>query len=99
VLTEIVPNRASGYVFSNGTLRNAEYTSETWAYSEGGIISTAADLAKWETAFDTEELVKRASIDQMWTPAKLKNGEFAIIGDNTLEAILPTVRQLGTRTP
>jgi D-alanyl-D-alanine carboxypeptidase len=81
-LTEIVPNRVSGYVFSDGTLRNAEYTSETWAYAEGGIISTAADLAKWEAAIYTERLVKRSSLEQMWTPAKLKDGSAAIIGDN-----------------
>ena len=49
-LTETVPNRVNGYVFGGGTLRNAEYTSETWAYSEGGIISTAADLGKWDAA-------------------------------------------------
>src|SRR6266496_770007 len=81
-LTEIVPNRVSGYVFGGGTLRNAEYTSETWAYSEGGIISTAADLAKWDAALYTEKLVKRPSLERMWTPAKLKNGRVAVIGDN-----------------
>jgi D-alanyl-D-alanine carboxypeptidase len=81
-LTEIVPNRVNGYVFSDGTLRNAEYTSETWAYSEGGIISTAADLAKYEAALDTEKILKQSSLEQMWTPSKLNDGRLAIIGDN-----------------
>jgi CubicO group peptidase (beta-lactamase class C family) len=78
----IVLNRVSGYVFRNGALQNAEYTSETWAYSEGGIISTASDLAKWEAALYTERLVKRTSLKQMWTPTKLNDGRTAIIGDN-----------------
>jgi D-alanyl-D-alanine carboxypeptidase len=81
-LTGIVSNRVSGYVFTDGALQNAEYTSETWAYSEGGVISTAADLAKWEAALYTEKLVRRASLEQMWAPAKLNDGSLAIIGDN-----------------
>jgi D-alanyl-D-alanine carboxypeptidase len=81
-LNEIVANRVKGYIFGNGRLQNAEYTSLTWAYAEGGIISSAVDLAKWEAALYTEKLLKRASLEQMWTPAKLYDGRAAIIGDN-----------------
>jgi D-alanyl-D-alanine carboxypeptidase len=70
-LTETVPNRVNGYVFGGGTLRNAEYTSET-----------AADLGKWDAALYTEKLVKHPSFEKMWTPAKLNNGSVAVIGDN-----------------
>jgi len=80
-LTGIVPHRVSGYVF-NGTLQNAEYTSETWAYSEGGIISTIQDLVKWEAALNTDKLLKQSSLRQMWTPTRLSDGSLAIIGDN-----------------
>jgi CubicO group peptidase (beta-lactamase class C family) len=79
--TEIVPHRVSGYVL-NGSLQNAEYTSETWAYSEGGIISTIQDLAKWEAAISTDKLLKQPSLRQMWTPTKLHSGKLAVIGDN-----------------
>jgi D-alanyl-D-alanine carboxypeptidase len=78
----IVPNRVSGYIYRNGALQNAEYTSETWAYSEGGIISTALDLAKWEAALYAGKFVKRSILEQMWTPTRLNNGRAAIIGDN-----------------
>src|SRR5205807_1188426 len=47
---EIIPHRLSGYDLAAGTVRNAEFTSDTWAYSEGGIISTVAGLAKWDAA-------------------------------------------------
>ncbi len=78
----IIPNRVSGYTLEKGEWRNAEFTSDTWAYSEGGIITTAEDLAKFDSSFYTEKLLKKSSIDQMWTPSKLSNGSFGIIGDN-----------------
>ena len=78
----IIPNRVSGYTFADGSLKNAEYTSETWGYSEGGIITTASDLAKLDSALYTDKLLKHSSIEQMWTPSLLSNGKKGVIGDN-----------------
>ena len=39
------------------------------------LYLTVYDLAKWDAALYTEKLLKKTSLDQMWTPAKLKNGE------------------------
>jgi CubicO group peptidase (beta-lactamase class C family) len=78
----IIPYRVSGYTFKDGKLRNAEYTSDTWAYSEGGIITTALDLAKLDNALYTDKLLKRSTIEQMWTPSNLSNGKKGVIGDN-----------------
>lgn len=78
----IIPKRVSGYTFTNGSLKNAEYTSDTWAYSEGGIITTALDLAKLDSALYTDKLLKRSTIEQMWTPSCLNTGEKGVIGDN-----------------
>jgi len=80
--SEIIPNRVSGYEYEVATLRNAQFTSDTWAYSEGGIISSIADLAKWDAALYSHKILKSSSIEQMWTPARLNNGSLAIIGDN-----------------
>jgi hypothetical protein len=33
------------------------------------------DLAKWDAALYTEKLLKRSSLEQMWTPVKLNNGK------------------------
>jgi hypothetical protein len=33
------------------------------------------DLAKWDAALYTEKLIKRSSLDQMWTPVKLNDGK------------------------
>jgi CubicO group peptidase (beta-lactamase class C family) len=80
--SEIVLNRVSGYEYEADALHNAEFTSDTWAYSEGGIVSTVEDLATWDAALYSEKLLKKSSIEQMWTPARLNNGKLAIIGDN-----------------
>jgi D-alanyl-D-alanine carboxypeptidase len=78
----IIRNRVSGYTFANGSLKNAEYTSETWAYSEGGIITTATDLAKLDSALYTDKLLKHSSVEEMWTPSLLNDGKKGVIGDN-----------------
>ena len=32
-------------------------------------------MAKWDAALYTEKLLKRSSLDQMWTPVKLNSGK------------------------
>jgi CubicO group peptidase (beta-lactamase class C family) len=61
---DIVPNRAAGYRLVKGELKNQEWVSPT--------LNTTA---KWDAALYTEKLLKRSSLDLMWTPVKLKNGE------------------------
>jgi hypothetical protein len=38
------------------------------------LLSTVDDLAAWDGALYTERLVKRASLERMWTPYKLSDG-------------------------
>jgi CubicO group peptidase (beta-lactamase class C family) len=80
--SDLVPGRVRGYTREHGSLRNAEFTSDTWAYSEGGVLTTASDLAKLEHAFHTKNVLTSASIDLMWTPTKLNDGREGVIGDN-----------------
>jgi D-alanyl-D-alanine carboxypeptidase len=79
---DLVPRRVRGYTSERGNLRNAEFASDTWAYAEGGVITTASDLAKLEHALHTESVLTKASIDLMWTPTKLNDGRDGVIGDN-----------------
>ena len=72
---EIVPGRATGYAMDNGRLRTGAFLAPSIAsYGGGGILSTVLDLAKWDAALYTEQLLKRATLEQMWTPVKLNNG-------------------------
>jgi len=61
----IIPERASGYTWQDQVLRNATYTSTTWAYSEGGLVSSAADLAKADQGFFGEKLLTRTTLERM----------------------------------
>jgi len=78
----IISGRVRGYTLTEGELRNSEFTSDTWAYSEGGVITTTEDLSKLDSSLYTEALLKKISIEQLWTPTKLNNGSDGIIGDN-----------------
>lgn len=73
--SEVVANRATGYAIKNGQVeRSGTLAPAVSSYGGGGIWSTVLDLAKWDAALYTEKLVKRASLEQMWTPVKLNNG-------------------------
>src|ERR1043166_2655229 len=64
-LSAIITNRASGYLWENGELRNGRFIAPTiLAYAGGGLRSTVLDLAKWDAALYTEKILKRSTLDQ-----------------------------------
>ena len=71
---DIIPHRAGGYIEEANQLRKGEPLRPGVLLPNGGIITTVLDLAKWERVFYTERLLKRASLEQMWTPVRLNNG-------------------------
>jgi CubicO group peptidase (beta-lactamase class C family) len=72
---DIIPNRAAGYRMVKGELKNQEWVSPTANISaDGALYFSILDLAKWDAALYTEKLLKRSSLEEMWTPVKLKNG-------------------------
>lgn len=74
----IIPNRASGYKFENGVLRNGRFVAQTLrASADIGLMTTALDTVKWDAALNTNKIFTRVSLDAMFAPAKLKNGSFA----------------------
>jgi CubicO group peptidase (beta-lactamase class C family) len=73
---DIVPNRAAGYRVVNGQLKNQNWVSPTLnTTADGALYLTVFDMAKWDAALYTEKLLKRSSLEQMWTPVKLNNGK------------------------
>ncbi|MCA1600284.1 MAG: beta-lactamase family protein [Acidobacteria bacterium] len=73
----IVKNRASGYAWVNDAFENRPVLAPFVAFSAGAILSTVEDMAKWDAALYTERLLKRSSLEQMWTPAKTIDGGLA----------------------
>jgi CubicO group peptidase (beta-lactamase class C family) len=79
--SELVPHRASGYVRRAGGLRNGDFIADSiLAYGGGGMISTASDLAKFDLALNSERLLKRLTLERMWTKAKLADGKETAYG-------------------
>lgn len=73
---DIVPNRAAGYRLVKGELKNQEWVAPMVnTTADGSLYFSILDLAKWDAALYTDKLLKRSSLDQMWTPAKLNNGQ------------------------
>jgi CubicO group peptidase (beta-lactamase class C family) len=73
---DIIPNRSAGYRLVKGELKNQEWVAPMInTTADGSLYFSVLDLAKWDAALYTEKLVKRSSLDLMWTPVKLKNGQ------------------------
>jgi len=72
-MTDMVQNRANGYVWSEGTLRNA--TNYIALRPSGAFLSTVLDLAKWDEALYSDKILKQTTLNQMWTRVKLNDGK------------------------
>jgi D-alanyl-D-alanine carboxypeptidase len=70
----IVPNRASGYEWKNDHFENRPILLPAIAFSAGSLLSTVEDMAKWDAALYTEKLLKKSSLDRMWTAAPTNDG-------------------------
>jgi len=72
---DIIPNRAAGYRLVNGELKNQEWVAPMVnTTADGSLYFSILDLAKWDAALYTDKLLKPSDLEQMWTPAKLKDG-------------------------
>ena len=72
---DIVPNRSAGYRLVKGELKNQEWVAPMVnTTADGSLYFSILDLAKWDAALYTDKLLKTASLQQMWTPVKLKDG-------------------------
>ena len=73
---DIIPNRAAGYRLVKGELKNQEWVAPMInTTADGSLYFSIVDLAKWDAALYTEKLLKRSSLEQMWTVVRLKNGQ------------------------
>jgi len=57
-------------------IKNQEWVAPSLnTTADGSLYFTVLDLAKWDAALYTEKLIKRSSLDQMWTPVTLNDGK------------------------
>lgn len=72
---EIVPRRSGGYVDHGGKLENGEPLRPRVIAPNGGIMSSALDVAKWQIALAGGVLLKPSGIDEMYSPIRLNDGK------------------------
>ena len=69
---DIVPNRAAGYRLVDGELRNQQWFSRTMnTTADGSLLLSVLDMAKWDAALYRTNLLKKSSLEEMWTPVRL----------------------------
>lgn len=78
---DIIPNRSSGYRLVNGELKNQEWVSPSLnTTADGSLYTSVLDMSKWDASLYTEKLLKKSSLDAMWTPMRLNDGKTAEYG-------------------
>lgn len=78
---DIIPNRSAGYEIIKGQLKNQYWVSPSLnTTADGALYTNVLDLAHWDAALYTEKIVKKSSLEQMWTPVRLNDGKHATYG-------------------
>jgi CubicO group peptidase (beta-lactamase class C family) len=73
---DIIPNRSAGYRLVEGKLKNQEWVAPALnTTADGSLYFSILDLAKWDAALYADTLLKRSSLQQMWTIAPLLDGK------------------------
>lgn len=78
--SDLIPRRATGYVLRNGVIGNGVFVNPSQPFAAGALVTSVADLAKWDAALYTEGILKQSTLEQMWRPAKLGNGTWSNYG-------------------
>lgn len=72
VYTAVLPNRASGYVGKEDSLQHAGRIYMPILTGGGNLYSTAEDLARWDKALNSGELISEASYQNMYAPTSAR---------------------------
>lgn len=79
-LPVLMPQRAAGYHWQKDRIENAPLVDPSQMWAAGAVVSNVTDLAKWDAALYTEKLLKKTTLEQSWTPARLNNGAMVNYG-------------------
>lgn len=102
----VIPHRTRWYHKDKSSIvRNAGVLDSSYKIPGGGIISSADDMAKFETAVLSDKLLKRSTRDLMWTSLKTADGKetgyglgWGIMDKFGLHILAHTGGQQGTST-
>lgn len=72
---EVVPGMVTGYEYDDERgLRRAPHHEPEWIHGNGGLRSTAGDMARWMQALHGGKVLGGAAYREMTTPGKLADG-------------------------
>jgi serine beta-lactamase-like protein LACTB, mitochondrial len=72
----VIPHRTRWYhKDKSGIVHNAGVLDSSYKIPGGGLVSSADDMARFETAILADKLLRRATRDLMWTPLKTVDGK------------------------
>jgi serine beta-lactamase-like protein LACTB len=75
-VADLIPNRAQGYRRrADGTLRNSPLADNSYKVPGGGFVSTVEDLAKLAVAMQTAKILKKETVEQMYTSQQTRDGK------------------------
>jgi CubicO group peptidase (beta-lactamase class C family) len=73
---DIIANRAAGYRLVKGELKNQEYVSPSLnTTADGSLYLSMRDWIAWDRGLRAHAVLKQSSWDEIYTPAKLRNGK------------------------
>lgn len=73
--TRILPRRAAGYEFKDGAFQNRDAMQPSATGGAGMLVSTLADLARWDAVLDRRALLRPESWQLLWAEAPLNDGK------------------------
>lgn len=76
----LVAGRVEGYTKRNGGWNHAPWLSMTQPHAAGALLSSVDDLARWNAAFFSGELLAPESTAKMIEPVELNDGETSPYG-------------------
>ena len=71
---EVVKGRVNAYGWDNRLVAPL-LINPSQAVGSGNLLSSVADLVKFDAALGSGKLLKKSTLEQMWMPAKLAGGE------------------------
>ena len=72
---DIIPHRAAGYEYADGKLRNQDWVAPRLnTTADGSLYLTARDLAIWDQALHSGNILSKRMQQTIFTPAKLNDG-------------------------
>jgi CubicO group peptidase (beta-lactamase class C family) len=72
---EVMPRRASVYEWTGDRYINSNFVFGQVSYDAGGLLASVDDVARVAVALDDGKFLRKESVAEMWTPARLGNGE------------------------